>query len=125
MITREKIRTVQDKIKMAIAQIEREEEVSISFGSRSFNNSMYSTKMTVKTIAKDESTMVAVGNVNSRMSQSYGFEGNIIGKTFVSNGSTHTITEFKTRNRKYPIITQSSNGGSYKHTVEQIKRKIG
>ena len=80
--------------------------------------------MTVKTTAQDESTVVAVDSVNTSMSQSYGFVGNIIGKTFVSNGKTHTITEFKTRNRKYPIITKADNGRGYKHTTSQIKTHI-
>ena len=48
----------------------------------------------------------------------------MVGKTFVSNGKTHTISEFKTRNRKYPIITKTNCGGSYKHTTEQIKRHV-
>ena len=125
MITKQKITTVQDKIKLAIAQIEQEEQVKISFGTRSYDNSMYSTKMTVTTTSQDTNTVQAVSGVNTRMSQSYGFSENIIGKTFVSNGKTHTISAFKTRNRKYPIISQADNGGSYKHTTEQIKRYIG
>jgi hypothetical protein len=123
MITRTKIRTIQDKIQRAIAEIEKEEDVEISFGSRRFDSSMYSTKMTVKTTAQDESTVIAVDSVNTRMSQSYGFSENIIGKTFTINGNRHIITEFKTRNRKYPIITQS-NGRGYKHTTSQIKTHI-
>ncbi len=124
MITKQKITTVQEKIKQAIAQIEQEEQVSIKFGNRSYNNSMYSTKMTVTTTAQDNNTVQAVDSVNTRMSQSYGFSENIIGKTFVSNGKTHTITEFKTRNRKYPVITNVAGGSSYKHTLETIKRYV-
>jgi hypothetical protein len=121
MITRQKIRTVQEKIQRAIAEIEKEEQVKISFGTRSFNNAEYSTKMTVKTVAKDKSTMKAVGSVNKVMSQSYGFDENIIGKQFTNGNGTHTIIEFKTRNRKYPIITECSNGGRYKLSVGQVK----
>ena len=41
MITKQKINIVQERIKEAIAQIEREEDVTISFGSRSYNNSIW------------------------------------------------------------------------------------
>jgi hypothetical protein len=124
MITKQKIQTVQEKIKQAIAKIEQEEQVSIKFGNRSYNNSMYSTKMTVTTTAQDNSTVQAVDSVNTRMSQSYGFTENIIGKKFMSTSGELTISEFKTRNRKYPIITTSEDGRSFKHTVEQIKLRL-
>jgi hypothetical protein len=124
MITVEKIQTVQDKIKRAIAQIEQEENVKISFGNRSYNKKEYTTKMTVKTLAVDQSTMEAVGRVNKQMSQRYGFSENIIGKKFMSTSGELTIAEFKTRNRKYPIITTSEDGRSFKHTVEQIKLRL-
>jgi hypothetical protein len=67
MITKQKIQTVQEKIKQAIAKIEQEEQVSIKFGNRSYNNSMYSTKMTVTTTAQDNSTVQAVDSVNTRI----------------------------------------------------------
>ncbi len=121
MITKRKITTVQDKIKRALAQIEQEEKVKISFGTRSYNDSEYSTKMVVKTIAKDVKTVKAVDGVQTQMSMNYGFSENIIGKTFRTMNGTHTIKEFKTRNRKYPIITTCSNGGSYKFAPSQIK----
>jgi hypothetical protein len=121
MINRDKVRGVQDRIKAAIRLIEQEEQVKISFGTCSFDNSQYGVKMTVKTTAQDESTVKAVDSVNTRMSRSYGFSENVIGKTFVGNktGDIHTITEFKTRNRKYPIIS-TCNGRGYKHTPTQI-----
>ena len=124
MITRQKIQTVQEKIKMAIAQIEKEENVKISFGTRSFNDAEYTTKMTVRTVAKDQSTMKAVGSVNKLQSQMLGFQDNIIGKTFTNGNGIHTIVEFKTRNRKYPIITQCTNGISYKLSTEQVKKYL-
>ena len=49
MITPEKINSVQARIKAAIAQIEREENVKISFGSCRYDSSKYSSTMSVKT----------------------------------------------------------------------------
>ena len=121
MITSTKINTVQEKIKLAITQIEKEEQVKINFGTCSYTNKDYTTRMKVTTLAKDQATMSAVGNVNTMMSKRYGFQENIIGKTFTNKRGTHTITEFKTSNRKYPIITTCSNGKSYKMSPTQVK----
>ena len=54
MITREKILQIQNKIKEAIAQIEKDENVKIDFGTLSFNPQKYSTSMTVSTLEKSE-----------------------------------------------------------------------
>ena len=114
MTTSTKINTVQEKIKLAIAQIEKEEQVKINFGTCSYTNKDYTTRMKVTTLAKDEATMSAVGNVNTMMSKRYGFQENIIGKSFTNQRGTHTIVEFKTSNRKYPIITECTDGKRYK-----------
>jgi hypothetical protein len=121
MITSSKINSVQEKIKLAISQIEKEEQVKINFGTCSYNNKEYTTRMKVTTLAKDEVTMVAVGSVNGRISQRYGFQENIIGKSFTNKRGTHTIVEFKTTNRNYPIITNCTDGKSYKMSPSQVK----
>ena len=121
MITASKINTVQEKIKMAIAQIEKEEQVKINFGTCSYTNKDYTTRMKVTTLAKDKATMSAVGNVNTMVSKRYGFQENIIGKSFTNKTGTHTVVEFKTSNRKYPVITECSNGKRYKMSPSQLK----
>lgn len=124
MITSNKINTIQRKIKEAIKEIEKEENVKISFGTCRYSQADYKTTMKVVTTAKDENTVKAVDNVNENLSKSYGFKENIIGKRFVGrNGVVHEIIEFKTRNRKYPIITESQ-GRRYKHTTASIRSYI-
>ena len=121
MITSTKISTVQEKIKLAITQIEKEEQVKINFGTCSYTDKDYTTRMMVTTLAKDESTMLAVNKVNTMISKRYGFEENIIGKSFTNKRGTHKITEFKTSNRKYPIITECTDGKSYRMATSQVK----
>lgn len=121
MITSSKINSVQEKIKLAIAKIEKEEQVKINFGTCSYNNKEYTTRMKVTTLAKDEVTMSAVGNVNTMVSKRYGFQENIIGKSFTNKRGTHTIVEFKTSNRNYPIITECTDGKRYKMAPSQVR----
>jgi hypothetical protein len=45
--------------------------------------------------------------------------------TFQGNTGEMTITDIKTKNRKYPVIAQTKSGTSYKYSVDSIKRLIG
>jgi uncharacterized Zn finger protein len=119
MITSTKINSVQAKIKAAIAQIAREENVDISFGSCRYDSAKYNTTMTVKTKVITDS----VASVNDRTSRMLGFDSNVIGRVMTVNGKTFTITDIKTRNRTYPIIAEFE-GKSYKLSVPQVKRGL-
>lgn len=119
MITSAKINSVQAKIKAAITQIAREENVDISFGSCRYDSAKYNTTMTVKTKVITDS----VSSVNDRTSRMLGFDDNVIGKKFINRTGTFVITDIKTRNRTYPIIAEC-NGKSYKLSVDQVKRNL-
>lgn len=119
MITSTKINSVQAKIKAAIAQIAREENVDISFGTCRYDSAKYNTTMTVKTKVITDS----VTSVNDRTSRILGFDSNVIGRFATVNGKTFTITDIKTRNRTYPIIAEFE-GKSYKLSVPQVKRGL-
>jgi hypothetical protein len=122
MINETKIRSVQEKIKRAIAQIEKEENVKIDFGSISYNAAFYGSKMTVKTLEKTDTVSKTYETICKRM----GFTQNIIGMQFTGTNGVYEITEIKTRNRTYPVIAKSlSSGKSYKYSVNQIKSLIG
>ena len=122
MITREKVLQIQNKIKEAIAQIEKDENVKIDFGSLSFNPQRYSTSMTVSTLEKSEK----VESVLERTCRSIGFTQNVIGMSFDFRGDKYEITDIKTKNRKYPVIaTEIRTKKSYKFSVDTIKRLLG
>lgn len=122
MINEKKIRSVQEKIKAALAQIEKEENVKIDFGSISYNAAFYGSKMTVKTLEKTDTVSKTYEGICKRM----GFTQNIIGMQFRGTNGVYEITEIKTRNRTYPVIAKSlSTGKMYKYTVSQVKALIG
>ena len=122
MIDEAKIRKVQDRIKAAILQIEREENVKIDFGTVSYNKAFYTSKMTVKTLEKTE----AVGDVYKAICRRLGFTQNIIGMRFNGTNGIYEIIDIKTKNRTYPIIAKQVSGvKTYKYSVDQIKRLIG
>jgi hypothetical protein len=122
MITREKILKIQNKIKEAIAQIEKDENVKIDFGALSFNPQKYSTSMTVSTLEKSE----RVDSILERTCRSIGFTQNTIGMSFELKGSNYEITDIKTKNRKYPVIAiETRTKKSYKFSVYTVKRLLG
>lgn len=121
MINDRKIKTVQDKIRLAISQIEKEENVKIEFGSVRYNVAQYSTQMSVKTLEKTES----VDNVFKSLCARLGFTQNIIGMKFESTGGIYEIVDIQTKNRKYPIIAVSPKGTRFKYSVPHIKKLIG
>jgi hypothetical protein len=122
MIDENKIKKIQDKIKLAILQIEREENVKIDFGTISYNKAFYTSKMTVKTLEKNE----VVGDVYKAICRRLGFTQNIIGMRFNGTNGIYEIVDIKTKNRTYPIIAKSLTGAKmYKYSVNQIKALIG
>ena len=122
MITKEKILQVQNKIKEAIAQIEKDENVKIDFGTLSFNPQKYSTSMTVSTLEKSE----RVESVLEKTCRSIGFTQNVISMSFDFRGDKYEITDIKTKNRKYPVIAlETRTKRSYKFSVDTIKRLLG
>ena len=43
------------------------------------------------------------------------------GSTFTSRGTLYTITGFKPRSRKYPVIATRADGKAYKFRVDDVK----
>lgn len=120
MITESKIRKVQEKIKAAIAKIEKEENVTIGFSSIKYNSAYYSTTMKVQTLEKNEK----VNSIYEAICRQLGFTQNIIGMKFAGNGGEMTIIDIKTKNRKYPVIAEGKTG-TFKYSVDHVKRLIG
>jgi hypothetical protein len=122
MITDTKIKSIQDKIRKALDQIEKDENVKIEFGSISYNPAKYTTTMSVVTTEKNERVDKIFESVCKRL----GFTQNIIGMQFHGTNGVYEITDIKTKNRKYPVIALSvSSGTSYKFSADHIKKLIG
>ena len=122
MITREKVLSIQEKIKKAIAEIEKLENVKIDFGTLTFTPQRYTASMTVTTLEKSE----RVESIMERTCRSIGFTQNVIGMTFDFRGDKYEITDIKTKNRKYPVIaTEIRTKKGYKFSVETIRRALG
>lgn len=120
MITKDKIITIQNKIKAAISKIEADENVTIEFGNIRFNTASYTSNMTIKTNEKSE----AVSNSLLLVCRKLGFTQNIIGMKFIGRNGEYEIIDIKPKNFKYPVIAKNSKG-TYKFSVKYIKDLMG
>ncbi len=122
MITKDKIKSIQKKIKLAILEIETQENVQIEFGTISHSAQKYSTTMSVKTLEKSE----LLDNALESICHKLGFTQNIIGMTFEWKNLKYEIVDIKTTNRKYPIICQQVfSGDQYKFGIITVKKLLG
>lgn len=55
----------------------------------------------------------------------YGLTADLLGKTFQDEGEEYTIKGLKTRSRKYPVLTERSDGQGVKFRSEHIKHILG
>ena len=121
MITDKKIQVIQNKIKAAIAKIEKDEQVKITFGSCRYNSAYYTTSLKVSTTEDTKE----VSDAYAKICRQLGFTQNILGMKFNGKNGVYEITEIKTKNRTYPIIAMDQNGKSWKYSVSNIKALIG
>jgi hypothetical protein len=118
-MTREKAISITEKVKKALLEIEKEENITFDFQSLSFTS--VSMKMSLSANDGDKSD-----DINHQLCKKYGFSQNIIGMEFTSTSGSFTIDSFKTRNRKYPIIaTRKSDGRQYKFQVKSVLKYLG
>lgn len=121
MINENKINSIQAKIKAAISQIEKEENVKINFGSIRYNSAYYTSQIKVLTLDKNEK----VKGVYESICRSLGFTQDVVGMIFTQGSTQYEIIDIKTRNRKYPVIAKTKSGKQYKFSVSTVKSLIG
>lgn len=123
MIDSNKIDRVQSKIKKLIAQVEKEENVEIKFGTCRYNAAEYGTRMTVRS---SDTNNKAVVKADEATCKRLGLPANVIGMSFTTGRSRMKIVEIKTRNRKYPVICENvKTNKRYKYSVSHINGFLG
>jgi hypothetical protein len=83
MINSDRINDIQRKIKLAILQIEKEENIKINFGVCRYDSDSYKSTMTINTIGKGVENVPEVTDAkNLSMCKRLGFTQNVIGMNF-------------------------------------------
>jgi len=112
---KEIINTIKDSLKSY-----PDLKIDISF----LKDNACGTKVEISLIELEE--LKRLEDRNILISKRYGFTQNIIGMEFESKGLKYKVVDFKTNNRKYPVIaTQLPSGLSYKFSAQSVKKCLG
>lgn len=119
-----KLISILDKLKKVISEIEKSDNIKIDIGTISHTQSSFTTSLK----GLDLSKLDDIDKSNLSMSKVLGFTQNIVGFEFKSgkDNDCFKVTEFKMRNRIYPIIAKKmSNGKAYKFSSKYVLDRIG
>lgn len=109
----------REDLKEALKALEEKHNVTISHGGIRYDDTLFTTKMTVtknRTDGKD--VQQAEFEMNCSL---YGFKESDYKRKFVSLGETFQIIGFKTRARKMPVMAVSvSTGRRYKFATDRV-----
>lgn len=122
MITKQRMQSIQERIKKELEKIEKDENIKIEFTLPSINRRMYSMQMMVRSLDKSDVN----DSIDEQISRKLGFTQNVIGMVFEFKNSKFEISELKPRNTKYKVIaTEVKSGTSYKFSVSGTKKLLG
>ena len=110
-----------DKIKSDIEKVLEKHKLNSKISTKDM-----SSLLCINIVITKESTEIDNIEEDTRLSKSFGFSQNIIGKEFIgSRQKRYRIVQIKTRNPRYPIIAMDlSTERLYKFPVANIKEKI-
>lgn len=120
-ITPSQIKIINKRIEETLAALGSELGLTFSCGNTSYSDTEASVKLTYKTQGNEEAKIADINQVGMYM----GLGENCYGQTFSHGGRNFTLVDIKTRNRKYPIITQDSSGAKYKMPLDLVKSYLG
>jgi len=103
-----------------------EKGITLQVTNCSFGKNSFTFKLEGGTIDESGNVIDSKAEFFLANAGSYGLSPDDLGTTFKSgSGKEFKIIGLKSRARKYPIMTTClTDGGSYKHSVDQVKRGI-
>lgn len=120
-ITKAYLRELRTKIDAALAPLAEADGIELTMGNATYDKSGAVIK--IQLIAPNED-----GVIESReaadfklYATAYGLEPSDLGRRFASNGQFYTVSGFKPRAVKFPVLAVGKNGKTYKFTAETVK----
>ncbi len=109
---------IQDESVKALEKIAKKYGVTIKSNGGTLGSNDFGMKLKVELEGVSK-------NFDSWIFESLGLPKDIIGKKFMSNGKEFTITDLAPNRPKFPVIAMSTTDGrSYKFTIDSIKRTL-
>lgn len=117
--TRPNVKALRVDLDSALSKIAKEYGIEISTGNISFSGSNASIKVKAAVIGDGGMVMTKEATDFSLYAKMNGLDAKL-GDTFTYGGKTYTITGWKSRARKNPVLAEN-NGQTYRVPVQLVK----
>lgn len=118
-ITNSNIDPIQADIKAALAAVEEKYGITVGFGRISYDNSNYTTKMSVSVGDADQAAKAEF----ERYCFKFNIKAEAFGTTFRAHGEEFTVCGIKPKAKKMPIIATNAAGKRYKFAADFLDKK--
>jgi len=124
MITKELLSELRKDFDRAIEEVGHKYSLSIDLKGISYSDTNASGKIEMSLIQPDGVLQTKERSSWQSMASTYGLDPDLLDKTFVSRGVTHTVAGINKKAKKYPIQTRNPQGETFKWPVSHFKRAI-
>jgi len=119
--TKPNLDIIRADVNKALASVAKAHGITLDIGNIRFSEEQFTTKLTGTASA----TADGAARLNfERFASKFGIRPDSFGKTFDSRDQKFTIVGIKERSHKYPIIAESSKGGTFKLPLKMIPGKL-
>ena len=115
MFTKPLVKQIASEIEVAVQEIAKKHDISITYGGGNFLGFDCTIKLRLAAIGKE------ADEENAAYAKMLGLPEDIVGKTFINKLSTFTITRLDINKIKYPVLARNQNDLPYKFTVDAVK----
>ena len=123
-ITKPFLVTLRAELDAALQAVAEKHGVSIRAGNASFDALHANFKVEVK-VLQTASGVSGDEAEFRRYAGMVGLQPDVYGKTFVSNGSTFTVSGLSLKSRRMPVLARREDGKVYKFPVNIVCLKLG
>ena len=116
------VKALRNDLDQALAQVAKQYGIEISTGNISFSGDNCSIKVTAAVIGESGMVMSKEATDFARYAQ-FKLPGVSLGDQFTYGGKTYTITGWKARASKNPVLAEC-NGNTYRVPVELVKSAL-
>ena len=117
------LKALRVSLNSALAKVAAEHGISISAGNISFTSETATIKLNAGVINASGVTVTKEAKDFARYKSLVGLGALNVGDTIDLQGDEYTISGYKPRSKKSPVlVTKVSNGSTYKVSVDMVKR---
>jgi len=124
-LDRPTVKYIRKRLRTAVKPLAKELGVVIDLGNCTFKTSNCRFQLKVSVLGSDGKAITEEIDSFRSNAKLFGFEPADLGREFIFQGQSYTISGFKPKSRKYPVIAQSDNGKNYKFACRTVLGALG